>query len=316
MSKKALIIGVSGQDGTYLSKLLLDKGYSVVGTSRDAELKSFSGLQSLGIKQDVELETLVPNDFRSMMQVLSNHKPEEIYFLSGQSSVGLSFRLPFETMESIVVSLQNLLEVVRMIGLDCKIYNACSSECFGDTGKDPVTEKTSFSPLSPYAVAKCTSFWQMSTYRKAYDMFACSGILFNHESPIRHQRFVTQKIISFVKEEKSTNAKNKLHLGNLDIIRDWGWAPEYVDAMYRMLQQDKPSDYIIASGKSYSLKEFVNYSFKKNGMNWQDYVIQDEKFMRPSELNHIYSDPSKANKDLGWKAKNDMYGVIDKMFES
>lgn len=315
MSKKALIIGVSGQDGAYLSKLLLDKGYSVIGTSRDAELKSFSGLQSLRIKDDIILETLVPNDFRSMMQVMSNHKPDEVYFLSGQSSVGLSFRLPFETMESIVVSLQNLLEVVRMIGLDCKIYNACSSECFGDAGESKVTENTSFSPLSPYAVAKCTSFWQMSTYRKAYDMYACSGILFNHESPLRHERFVTQKIISFVKNAKATNSKEKLHLGNLDIIRDWGWAPEYVDAMYRMLQKDKPSDYIIASGKSYSLKEFVSYSFEKNEMDWKDHVVQDEQFIRPSELNYIYADPSKASIELGWKAEYDMYGVIDKMFE-
>jgi GDPmannose 4,6-dehydratase len=315
MSKTALIIGVSGQDGAYLSKLLLDKGYTVIGTSRDAELKSFSGLQSLGIQNKIELETLVPNDFRSMMQVISNHKPDEIYFLSGQSSVGLSFRLPFETMESIVVSLQNLLEVVRMISLDCKIYNACSSECFGDAGKDTVNETTSFKPLSPYAVAKCTSFWQVSTYRKAYNMFACSGILFNHESPLRHQRFVTQKIISFVKNAKKSNSKEKLYLGNLDIIRDWGWAPEYVEAMYLMLQQDKPSDFIIATGKSYSLKEFVRYSFEKNGMNWEDYVVQDEQFLRPSELNYIYSDPSKASRELGWKAKTDMYGVIDKMFE-
>ena len=313
MSKKALIIGVSGQDGAYLAKLLLDKGYTVVGTSRDAELKNFSGLQSLGIQEEIELETLVPNDFRSMMQVISNHKPDEIYFLSGQSSVGLSFRLPFETMESIVVSLQNLLEVVRMISLDCKIYNACSSECFGDVGTDAVNETTSFGPLSPYAVAKCTSFWQISTYRKAYDMFACSGILFNHESPLRHQRFVTQKIISFVKNVKSS--KDKLHLGNLDIIRDWGWAPEYVEAMYLMLQQDQPSDYIIATGKSYSLKEFVRYSFEKNGMNCEDYVVQDNQFLRPSELNCIYSDPSKASRELGWEAKTDMYGVIDKMFE-
>jgi len=315
MGKKALIIGVSGQDGAYLSQLLLGKGYAVVGTSRDSELNNFSGLQSLGIKKEVELETLVPNDFRSMMQVISNHKPDEIYFLSGQSSVGLSFKLPFETMESIVVSLQNLLEVVRMLSLDCKIYNACSSECFGDNGTNMVTESSSFSPLSPYAVAKCTSFWQISTYRKAYDMFACSGILFNHESPLRHERFVTQKIISFVKNIKFSNAKEKLHLGNLDVIRDWGWAPEYVDAMYRMLQQDAPSDYIIASGKSYSLQDFVKYSFEKNDLNWKDYLVQDEQFLRPSELNCIYADPSKAEKELGWKAENDMRRVIDKMFE-
>lgn len=315
MSKKALIIGVSGQDGAYLAKLLLEKGYTVIGTSRDSELNNFSGLLSLGIKQDVILETLVPSDFRSMMQVVSSHRPEEVYFLSGQSSVGLSFKLPFETMESIVVSLQNLLEVVRMLSIDCKIYNACSSECFGDVGEDLVSEKTSFAPLSPYAVAKCTSFWQASTYRKAYDMFACSGILFNHESPLRHQRFVTQKIISYVKSVINDNNKEKLQLGNLDVIRDWGWAPEYVEAMYLMLQQDKPSDYIIASGKSYSLKDFVKYSFEKNGLNWEDYVVQDEKFMRPSELNCIYSDPSKAKRDLGWEAQYDMYGVIDKMFE-
>lgn len=313
--KKALIVGVSGQDGSYLSKLLLEKGYHVVGTSRDVELNEFSGLQYLGVKDSLEYETLVPHDFRSMMQAISRHKPDEIYFLAGQTSVGLSFKLPFETMESIVVSLQNMLECIRLISLDCKIYNACSSECFGNVGNTITTETTTFNPVSPYAVAKCTSFWQITTYRRAYNIFACSGILFNHESHIRHKRFVTQKIISFVKNIKATNSKEKLYLGDLEIVRDWGWAPEYVVAMYKMLQQEKPDDYLIATGKSYSLKEFVRYAFEKCGLNWQDYVKHDPKFLRPSELKEIKANPAKAKKILSWQAKYDMYDVIDKMFE-
>ena len=313
--KTALICGVSGQDGSYLAKLLLEKGYKVYGTSRDAQMSSFRNLLRLGIRERVKVESLVPTDFRSVLQVISKVEPDEIYNLAGQTSVGLSFTQPVETLESIATGTLNFLEVIRFIGAPMKFYNAGSSECFGDIGNCPADELTPFRPRSPYAVAKATAFWQVANYREAYDIFACSGILFNHESPLRPQRFVTQKIVSAACRI-AQGSKEKLNLGNISVKRDWGWAAEYVEAMYLMLQQDIADDYVIATGQSYSLEELVAQAFNCVGLNWQDYVITDPSLLRPTDLAVSKGNPSKAQAKFGWKAKYKMPDVIKMMVEA
>ncbi|MDJ0532108.1 MAG: GDP-mannose 4,6-dehydratase [Xenococcaceae cyanobacterium MO_207.B15] len=313
--KTALICGVSGQDGSYLAKLLLEKGYTVYGSSRDAQVSSFRNLLRLGIREQVQVESLVPTDFRSVLQVISKVKPDEIYNLAGQTSVGLSFEQPVETLESIATGTLNFLEVIRFIGAPIKFYNAGSSECFGDIGDRPADESTPFRPRSPYAVAKATAFWQVANYREAYDIFACSGILFNHESPLRPQRFVTQKIVSAAYHISQGNS-DKLYLGNISVKRDWGWAPEYVKAMYLMLQQDTADDYVVATGESYSLEELVAQAFNCVGLNWQDHVITDPSLLRPTDLAVSKGNPSKAKAKLGWEAQYKMPEVVKMMIEA
>ncbi len=313
--KTALICGVSGQDGSYLAKLLLEKGYTVYGSSRDAQVSSFRNLLKLGIREQVQVESLVPTDFRSVLQVISKVEPDEIYNLAGQTSVGLSFEQPVETLESIATGTLNFLEVIRFIGAPIKFYNAGSSECFGDIGDRPADESTPFRPRSPYAVAKATAFWQVANYREAYDIFACSGILFNHESPLRPQRFVTQKIVSAAYQISQGNS-DKLYLGNISVKRDWGWAPEYVKAMYLMLQQDTADDYVVATGESYSLEELVAQAFNCVGLNWQDHVITDPSLLRPTDLAVSKGNPSKAKAKLGWEAQYKMPEVVKMMIEA
>ena len=313
--KKALICGISGQDGSYLAKLLLEKGYIVCGTSRDAQVSSFRNLLRLGIREKIQCESLVPTDFRSVLQVISKVKPDEIYNLAGQTSVGLSFEQPVETLESIATGTLNFLEAIRFIGAPIRFYNAGSSECFGDIGDRPADENTPFRPRSPYAVAKSTAFWQVANYREAYNIFACSGILFNHESPLRPTRFVTQKIIAAA-VAIAKGSQDKLHLGNISVKRDWGWAPEYVEAMYLMLQQDLPDDYVIATGKSYSLEEFVIEAFSCLGLNWQDHVMTDNSLLRPTDLAVSKGNPNKAKEKLGWQAKFKMPDVVRMMAEA
>ncbi len=313
--KKALICGISGQDGAYLAQLLLDKGYDVCGTSRDAQIASFHGLAALGIRDRVTLESMALNDFRSVLQVLVKTKPDEIYNLAGQSSVGLSFQQPVETLESISIGALNLLEAIRFIDLPIKCYNAGSSECFGNLeGEAPANESTAFRPRSPYAVAKATAFWVTANYREAYDIFACSGILFNHESPLRPERFVTKKIISAACRI-SRGSSEKLHLGNMSISRDWGWAPDYVTAMWLMLQQEQADDFVIATGETHTLEEFVEHAFACAGVSWRDHVISDPSLLRPSEINVSRGDSSKALKQLGWKAKYKMHDVVKMMVD-
>jgi len=232
--KKALICGATGQDGAYLSKFLLDKGYEVFGTSRDSQMSTFQNLKALGIHDSIKMESMSLNDFRSVLQVLMKTEPDEIYNLAGQSSVGLSFQQPVETLESISVGALNLLEAIRFTGKSIRLYNAGSSECFGNTRGVPADEETPFRPRSPYAVAKSAAFWETANYREAYDIYACSGILFNHDSPLRPERFVTKKIISSICRI-AAGQNEKLSLGNISIIRDWGWAPEYIEAMWLML---------------------------------------------------------------------------------
>ncbi len=315
ITKKALIIGISGQDGSYLAKLLLDKGYDVIGTSRDASSSSFSNLNTLGIREQVRLESMSLNEFRSVLQVLSHIKPDEIYNLAGQSSVGLSFEQPVETFDSISIAVLNLLEVIRFLELPTRLYNACSSECFGNTEGEPATETTLFKPRSPYAVAKAAAFWQVDNYREAYGLFACSGLLFNHESPLRPERFVTKKIVSTAcRIAKGSN--EKLILGNISIQRDWGWAPEYVDAMWRMLQQSKAEDFVVATGQTYSLEDFIKAVFSQLDLDYREHIESDVSFYRPSDIEVSLANPDKANRLLNWKAFNSMSEVARRLVES
>ncbi len=310
--RTALICGVSGQDGAYLARLLLEKGYRVVGTSRDAQASSFGNLQRLGIRDRVGVESMVLTDFRSTLQTLAKVEPDEIYNLAGQSSVGLSFQQPVETLESIATGTLNLLEAVRFLGRLMRIYNAGSSECFGDTGGARANETTAFHPRSPYAVAKATAYWEVVNYREAYGLFACSGILFNHESPLRPERFVTRKIVSAACRIARGSAE-RLRLGNLAVYRDWGWAPEYVEAMWRMLQQERAEDFVIATGESHSLEAFVVRAFAENGLAWREHVDRDPALLRPSDIAYNAGDASKARAVLGWEAKLRMSEVASLM---
>jgi GDPmannose 4,6-dehydratase len=312
--KKALICGISGQDGAYLARLLLDKGYEVYGTSRDAQVSSFRGLASLSIRDKVILDSMAVNDFRSVLQTLSKVAPDELYNLAGQSSVGLSFQQPVETLESISVGVLNLLEAIRFIGRPIRFYNAGSSECFGDTRGAAADETTPFHPRSPYAVAKATAFWELANYREAYGLFALTGILFNHESPLRPERFVTKKVVTTACRIAS-GSKEKLHLGNISIARDWGWAPEYVEAMWLMLQQETPDDFVIATGETHPLEEFVAEAFNCVGLGWRDHVVIDPSLYRPTEISIGRGNPAKAEKVLGWKARHRMRDVVRMMIE-
>jgi GDPmannose 4,6-dehydratase len=310
--KKALIFGVSGQDGAYLAKLLLDRGYTVAGTSRDAQISSFRNLEYLGIRDRVELASAALNDFRSVLQVLFKTQPDEVYNLAGQTSVGLSFEQPVETLESIAIGTLNILEAIRFIGKQIKFYNAASSEVFGDLNGVAADESTPFSPRSPYAVAKATAFWEVANYREAYGLFACSGILFNHDSPLRPERFVTQKIVASACRI-AVGKQNKLYLGNIDIQRDWGWAEDYVEAMYLMLQQEQSDDYVIATGESYKLAEFIEVAFRLVNLDWQEYVISDKDLRRPTDIAIGRGNPSKAKAKLGWEAKHKMVDIVKLM---
>lgn len=307
--KRALITGVSGQDGAYLCRLLLEKGYEAHGTSRDADYAGFHNLKRLDVFGKVKLHSMSPVDFRSTLQLLGEVQPDEIYCLSGQSSVGLSFGQPVETMESIVTGTLTILEVIRFLGRPVRAYFASSGECFGDTGGVPAAETTAFRPRSPYGVAKAAAFWQVANYREAYNLEVCSGILFNHESPLRPERFVTRKIVAAACRI-SGGSNERLVLGDLGIRRDWGWAPEYVDAMWRMLQVDNLQDLVIATGEHYSLEDFVDLVFTEVGLNWRDHVETSDLFHRPSDIAIGVGNAEKAEQLLGWKAEKSLPQII------
>ncbi|MBJ7901466.1 MAG: NAD-dependent epimerase/dehydratase family protein [Cyanobacteria bacterium RI_101] len=313
--KKALICGISGQDGAYLAQLLLQKGYEVYGASRDAQTANFSRLARLGIREQVQLRSTSLIDFRSVLQTLSKVAPDEVYNLAGQSSVSLSFEQPVETLESIALGTLNLLESIRFLQAPIKLYNASSSECFGNTQNQAADENTPFRPRSPYGAAKAAAFWEVANYREAYNLFACSGILYNHESPLRPERFVTQKIVAAACRIAQGGAE-KLQLGNLEAQRDWGWAPEYVEAMYLMLQQDSAEDYVIATGKTYGLRDFVAEAFHRAGLNWRDHVETSAQLLRPTDIALSKANPAKAREKLGWQARYAMPEVVQMMVES
>ena len=299
--KKTLICGVTGQDGAYLSKFLLGKFYKVYGGTRDKGSANVSNLISLEVLNKIELVSISLTDFRSVIQVIMEIKPDEIYNLSGQSSVALSFEQPVETMESISLGTLNILEAIRFSGLNIKLYSAGSSECFGSSAVS-ADENTPFRPRSPYGVAKATAFWEVANYREAYNLYACTGILFNHESPLRKERFVTKKIIATACRI-AAGSNEKLVLGNIDIYRDWGWAPEYVEAMWLMMQQDEPDDFVIATGKTLSLRDFVIYAFEYLNLNMEDHVSFDGDLLRPTDIEKGFANPLKAREILKWEAQ-------------
>lgn len=314
MATKALIFGVCGQDGAYLAKILLERGYEVHGTSRDREMANTSRLSALNITDNLTIHSASMSDFRSVLQVIGDVRPDEIYNLASQSSVGLSFAQPVETFEGAIEGTLNILESIRFLKLDTRFYNAASGEMFGNTS-NPATEETPFRPRSPYGVAKAAAFWTVANYRESYGLFACSGILFNHESPLRPERFVTQKIIRGACDIAHKQADH-LPLGNLNIHRDWGWAPEYVDAMSRILQQSQPEDYVVATGASSSLTEFVSAAFSHFGLDWQKHVQVTPELMRPTDISESAGCPRKAKEKLGWEAKIKMPQLVNLLIEA
>ena len=313
-NKVALICGIRGQDGSYLAEFLLNKGYEVWGTSRDIGSGNFNNLSFLGIQGKVYLISMNTTDFISVFRVINEISPDEVYNLSGQSSVGLSFDQPKETIESIVLGMLNILEAVRENKKMVRIYHAGSSECFGNTKNKPANENTPFDPLSPYAIAKTTASMLVKNYRSAYGMHVSNGILFNHESVLRPERFVTQKILHTAKKIYEGSSE-KLSLGRIDIARDWGWAPEYVEAMWIMLQQDKSDDYVIATGVTTTLEDFVSQVFGFYNLDWKDHVSHSKALVRPLDIRNSYADPSKAEKLLGWSASVKMPDLIGKLIQ-
>jgi GDPmannose 4,6-dehydratase len=311
--RKALICGISGQDGAYLSEFLLSKGYEVFGGSRDATTNNFGNLKRLNIFNQVQLVSINLTDFRSTLQTINKIRPDEIYNLSGQSSVGLSFEQPIETFESICIGTLNILEAIRFCDTSIKFYNAGSSECFGNSPTEMCDENTLFKPKSPYGIAKASAHWQVVNYREAYNLFAVNGILFNHESPLRPERFVTQKVIKAV-TEIAAGKLNKLEVGNIDIVRDWGWAPDYVKAMWLMLQQETPDDFVISTGTGHSLKEFIGMAFKCVNLDLEDYLIINQSLFRPTDLQRVVGNPEKARKILGWSSNHDLEWIVSEMF--
>jgi GDPmannose 4,6-dehydratase len=310
--KVALIAGITGQDGAHLARLLLAKGYAVHGTSRDAALARLDGLIALRICDKVKIHSMSPADFQSVVQVVEAVAPDEIYNLAGQSSVSLSFTQPAETLTSIALGTLNMLETLRRLGRKVRFYNAGSSECFGDTGSRAANESTAFRPKSPYGVGKAAAFSLVANYREAYGLFACSGLLFNHESPLRPIRFVTRKITAAA-ARIGAGSRDRLALGNLSIRRDWGWAPDYVEAMWRMLHCEQPHDFVIASGVAHTLEEFVAAAFLEVGLDWRDHVDYDPSLVRSSEIMYSLGDPTKAAQMLQWWPTVKMPEIVDRM---
>lgn len=305
-TKKALITGITGQDGSYLAELLLSKGYEVHGLIRRASTFNTHRIDHLYTdphEQDKRLFLHYGDltDGSRLVTLLAAIQPDEVYHLAAQSHVRVSFDEPEYTGDTTGMGTTRLLEAIRMIGLNCRFYQASSSEMFGAT-PPPQNEETPFYPRSPYGAAKLYGYWMTRNYREAYDLFAVNGILFNHESPRRGETFVTRKITRAVARIKLGQEK-RLYLGNLDACRDWGYAPEYVEGMWRMLQHDQPGDYVVATGTSYSVRDFVQLAFEHAGMDWNDFVDYDQRYERPTEVDSLIGDASKAQAELGWKAQ-------------
>jgi GDPmannose 4,6-dehydratase len=310
--KRALICGVSGQDGTYLAALLLQKGYEVFGTSRNDPTTRFDNHVRLGIADRVKLYSMSLQDPRNVLQVLRQVQPNEVYNLAGQSSVGLSFEQPRDTLDGIVSGTLNLLESIRSTDRAIRFCNASSGECFGNTPPAGANEECAFRPRSPYAIAKAAAHWMVVNYREAYGLHASNAILFNHESPLRRERFVTKKIVAAACRI-ARGSTEKLILGNVQTHRDWGWAPEYVDAMWRMLQQAQGDDFVIATGECHSLEEFVSEAFACLGFDWRDHTSASDALLRPIDVAESKGDASKAARVLGWRPQYGMKDVVRMM---
>jgi GDPmannose 4,6-dehydratase len=314
--KKACITGIYGQDGAYLAKLLLSKGYSVYGISSRRVNQSSSNLDWLGVK-GIEFVNADMTDQTSLQNVIKTIQPDEFYNLAAMSFVGSSWDTPVYTSNVNAMGVLYVLEAIKNFSPHTKVYQASTSEMFGNCGgSDPKTEETNFVPRSPYGVAKTFAHNMMVNYRESYDMFAANGILFNHESPIRGKEFVTRKITDGV-ARISLGLQDKISLGNLDSKRDWGFSGDYVEAMWRMLQHDKPDDFVVATGVTYTIKDFLDLAFMEVGIeDWTPYVYQDPAFIRPAELDVLLGDPSKAVKELGWTPKTPIGGLVAMMVEA
>jgi len=310
--KIALITGVSGQDGSYLSEQLIAKGYDVHGIVVRSAVFNRQNIDHIG---ELELHYGDLTDFSSLVNVLKKVRPDEIYNLAAQSHVGISWKIPVYTAQATGVGVLNLLEAVRILGLKSKVYQASTSEMFsGELSQVPQNENTPFNPQSPYAVAKLYAHQMCQIYRKAFNMFISCGILFNHESERRGKNFVTRKITTGIADILK-GKQSKIFLGNLDAKRDWGYAPDYTEAMWRILQQDKPDDFVIATGELHSVKDFAKKAFEVVGKNWKDYIVINKEYIRPSEVDHLCGNASKAKEVLGWKPKTTFDELVKKMVD-
>ena len=313
MKKKAVITGITGQDGSYLAELLLYKEYDVIGMARRSSSSNFERIKHLENKITIEYGDLA--DQTSINRILDKYKPNEVYNLAAQSFVKTSFDQPILTSDITGIGVTRILESIKTICPKARFYQASSSEMFGKVQTTPQDEKTRFYPRSPYGTAKAYAHHMTVNYRESYNMFACSGILFNHESPRRGKEFVTQKIINGAVSIKNQKSKN-INLGNLEAIRDWGYAKDYCVAMWLMLQQDEPDDYVIGTGKTNSVKNFCDISFKLLNLNYEDHVVVDESYFRPAEVDLLVADASKAKLKLGWEPKTNLEELIKIMIES
>ena len=315
MTKRALITGITGQDGAYLAKLLLSKGYQVFGAIRQAGVVNISRLNEIGITENVELIPLDLLNLNSITRVLKKVRPDELYNLAAQSSVAASFKEPLLTGEFTGLGAARLIEAVRTLNPKIKFYQASTSEMFGKVQTVPQNENTPFNPCSPYAAAKLYAHMMTVNYREAYGIFSCAGILFNHESPLRGLEYVTRKITHTVAKIKHGLA-GELRLGNLNVQRDWGYAPEYVEAMWMMMQQEKPDDYVIATGEPHTVREFVEKAFSCVDLDWQDYVVVDPAFYRPAEIQLVVGDAAKARAGLNWGPQTTFADLVGLMVEA
>ncbi|MEI6453274.1 MAG: GDP-mannose 4,6-dehydratase [Actinomycetota bacterium] len=313
MAKKALITGVTGQDGSYLAELLLAEGYEVIGMVRRSSTVTFERIAH--IQNDIELVAGDLLDEVSIINILREHRPQEVYNLAAQSFVQTSWSQPVLTGETTALGVTRMLDAIRTVDPGIRFYQASSSEMFGKVQEVPQTENTPLYPRSPYGVAKVYGHWITINYRESYDLFACSGMLFNHESPRRGLEFVTRKITHGVARIKQ-GLDTQLALGNLDARRDWGFAADYVKAMYLMLQQDQPDDYVVSTGETHSVREFCEIAFGAVGLNVDDHVVLDERFMRPAEVDLLIGSPAKAEAQLGWKRECDFPQLVQMMVES
>lgn len=314
--KTAIITGITGQDGAYLSKFLLEKNYRIVGVTRNRQVCNLNGLGFLGIENDVELVEANFSDLSNIIRLLEKYKPNEFYNLAAQSSVGLSFEQPIGTLEYNIISVANILEAIRIINKGIKIYQSSSSEMYGNVDKKklPIDENFIIHPASPYAISKAAAHWIAVNYREAYDLFVSSGILFNHESVLRRYNFVTKKIIfSAVKIKR--NELDVMKVGNTSVMRDWGYAPEYIKVMWKMLNVPEPGDYVICSGEAHTLQEFIEKVFTQLNLDSKNCVQLDKELFRPMELEIIYGNPSKAKKELKWKYNLSFDDLIQKLIE-
>ena len=311
--RKALITGITGQDGSYLAEFLLEKDYKVFGLMRRSSTPSLDRIKHIDDEIEIVSGDLI--DENSLISVLRDTQPDEVYNLAAQSFVPTSWTQPILTGEVTALGVTRLLEAIRIVNPKIRFYQASSSEMFGHVQETPQTEKTPFYPRSPYGVSKLYGHWITVNYRESYDLFACSGILFNHESPRRGLEFVTRKI-SYGAALIKHGLSNELRLGNLEAKRDWGFAGDYVEAMWMMLQRKEPQDYVIATGKNNSVKDFAEIAFQHVGLNWKNHVVVDPKYLRPAEVHLLLGNSEKARKELGWRPKLDFEGLVKLMVDS